>query len=147
MIDFSVPGTPKGKGRPKFVKATGRAYTPAGTVDAEGDVVGAWARAGEVTLEDAPFKLELMAVLTRPQGHWRKDGSLNKTGLGSYWPTKKPDLDNIQKLILDALQSKAFSDDKNMVHSVTWKRWANPGEPAHVRVRLMPMSPPARGVA
>lgn len=142
MIDFSVPGTPRGKGRPRFVKATGRTYTDKQTTEAEGDVVGAWARAGEQRCPDGPLKLELMAVLERPKGHWKQDGTLSAQGLRSGWPTKKPDWDNLGKLVADALNGKAYRDDAQIVHVVLWKRWANPGEVAHTRVRLSPLTLP-----
>ena len=140
MIDFIVPGVPKGKGRPKFNRATGRAYTPAKTVQAEGDVLGAWDRAGAVRLPDEALWLNYMVVLERPKGHWKRDGTLSAAGLRSPWPMKKPDIDNVEKLICDALQGAAYRDDAAIVHVVSWKRWANPGEVNHLWVRLSPMS-------
>lgn len=139
MIDFKVLGTPRGKGRPKFARATGRAYTDKQTRVAEAEVVGAWDRAGAVRCPDGPLSLVLMVVLERPQGHWRKDGSLSAAGERSPWPTKKPDNDNTQKLVQDALNGKAYRDDAQVVHWNGWKRWANPGEPPHVRVMIKPM--------
>ena len=35
VLDVVIPGQPVGKGRPKFVRATGRAYTPKGTAEWE----------------------------------------------------------------------------------------------------------------
>lgn len=40
-IRFSVPGKPLGKGRPRFSRASGRAFTPAKTVSYEGKARGA----------------------------------------------------------------------------------------------------------
>ena len=52
--------------------------------------------------------------------------------------TKKPDADNIAKNILDALthSGKAWTDDSQVTLLHTEKRWANPGEEAHVRVEV-----------
>ena len=36
IIRFEVPGAPAGKGRPRFVRATGHVYTPARTGKYEG---------------------------------------------------------------------------------------------------------------
>lgn len=141
-IDLTVPGQPRGKGRPKFVRATGRAYTDKKTVNAEGEIVDAWNRAGAVRLPDGPLELDVTAVLERPQGHWKRDGSLSTAGVRSVWPVKKPDVDNIVKLVMDALNGKAYRDDALVVHSVLWKRWANPGETAHLRVRVAPLVGP-----
>jgi hypothetical protein len=46
-LTLVIPGTPVAKGRPKFVRATGRTYTPAKTKAAETRVYLAWQDAGE----------------------------------------------------------------------------------------------------
>ena len=138
MIDLRVHGTPRGKGRPRFVKATGRTYTDAQTTEAEGDIIGAWERAGAPRV-DGPVALHVTAVLERPKGHRKRNGDLSAEGLRHHWPAKKPDLDNLVKLVMDALNTRAYRDDCQVVHSVLWKRWASPGEVAHTRVWLEPM--------
>jgi Holliday junction resolvase RusA-like endonuclease len=143
VIDFTVPGVARGKGRPRFVRATGRTYTDKPTVEAEQAVVDAWEEAGGVRLKDGPCKLELMVVMERPKVHWCKNGTLSKAGSRSGWPVRKPDLDNIQKLVCDALNGHAYKDDSQVVHVVAWKRWANAEEPAHTWVRLFPLTLPS----
>lgn len=140
MVDLTVMGVPRGKGRPRFVRATGRTYTDAQTVQAEGDVAAAWLAAGAVRLPEEPLRLELVAVLERPKGHWKRNGDLSAQGERSGWPTRKPDWDNLGKLVADSLNGKAYRDDAQIVHVVFWKRWAEKGEPCHTRVRLRPMS-------
>jgi Holliday junction resolvase RusA-like endonuclease len=142
MIDLTVYGTPRGKGRPRFVKQTGRAFTDKQTVLAENEWMAAWTRAGEIRLDDGPLQVDLTAVLERPQSHYKTNGELSAAGERSPWPTRKPDWDNLGKLVADALNGKAYRDDSQIVHVVLWKRWASPGEGSFTRVRIRPLEGP-----
>ena len=42
---------------------------------------------------------------------------------GNEFPTKKPDLDNVAKIILDALNKVAYADDARVVELTVVKRW------------------------
>lgn len=138
-VDLTVAGEPRGKARPRFVRATGRAYTDKPTTDAEERIRLAWLAAGGVSLPDGPLVLHLIAVMERPAAHWKKSGELSAAGERSKWPTKKPDLDNLEKLVGDALQGHAMRDDSAIVHNVSWKRWTNAQEEPHLRIRLLPL--------
>ena len=135
-INLVVPGEPRGKGRPRFVRATGRTYTPAETEQAEGDVLTVWMAAGRPRI-DGPVCLTVELVLSRPKAHWRADGTLGLAGQRAWWPTRKPDLDNAWKLLADALSGRAFGDDAQVVYTLAWKRWARPGEAPHARVAVV----------
>lgn len=141
MAEFEliVDGEPRGKGRPRFDPRTGRAYTDNKTKLAEGRVHDAWVRANRPRLE-GPIALLVTIVLQRPQAHFKVDGTFTAAGIRSGHPTKKPDFDNVAKLIGDALNKCAYDDDANIVHHWFVKRWANPGEHEHTRivVRQMP---------
>jgi len=136
-----VTGTPTGKGRPKFVKATGRAVTPAKTRIAENRVYLAWQDAGSPRLPEGPVYLTLEVVLARPLGHWNASGDLNAAGRRSWWPTKKPDIDNVLKLVGDSLNGCAYRDDSQIVRANCIKRWANAGEDEHTKIVLRHMWP------
>ena len=43
---------------------------------------------------------------------------------GKLYPTKKPDLDNVIKSIFDALNGKAYPDDKFIIDLAATQRWA-----------------------
>jgi Holliday junction resolvase RusA-like endonuclease len=133
-LTLVIPGTPTGKGRPKFVRATGRTYTPAKTKAAENRVYLAWLEAGQPTLPDGPLWMTVEIVLARPQNHWKRDGTLSATGERSHRPTKKPDIDNVIKLIADALNGCAYRDDAQLVDVSCVKRWAAPAQGEHIRV-------------
>jgi Holliday junction resolvase RusA-like endonuclease len=136
---FTVPGPPTGKGRPTFVRATGRAITPQRTRLAENRVLLAWQDTHQARIDLGPVALHVEAVLERPNGHYRTNGLLAAAGERSPWPTKTPDADNLLKLVADALNKQAYRDDSQIVHATVIKRWANAGEQEHLRVTLSSM--------
>ena len=113
MIEIVLAGVPVGKGRPRFVKSTGRAFTPEKTVRFEDrlSIVAQEAMAGRAPL-DGPLEVELevrMPVpLSKPK-RWR-DAAL----AGLIRPTKKPDADNFAKG-LDACNMIVWVDDSQIV--------------------------------
>lgn len=136
MIRLVVHGEPKGKGRPRFNMKTGRTYTPADTAAAENRVVQVWLAEGSPTIE-GPVACRVEVVMHRPKSHFRKDGSLSKAGLESAYPTRG-DADNFLKLPLDALNKKAYPDDKHVVRAEVVKRWARGNEMEQTVVELRP---------
>lgn len=148
MITLTVPGAPTGKGRPKFVRATGRTYTPASTQSAEQRIQSAWYAAGEPRIEGrGAIKMYVELVLGRPQNHWRRDGTLGLAGDRAPWPVKKPDADNALKLVCDALNGMAYIDDVQVTDVRVVRRWAAPREPEHTVVRIEPLARPERMAA
>ena len=104
-ITFFVPGTPKGKGRPRFSRKSGRAYTPAQTAAYESTVAYAGHTAmGGKSLLEGPVGVKMTAVFGIPAS-WstkRKREALHHTS--------KPDADNIAKCC-DALNGIVWKDD------------------------------------
>lgn len=128
-----MPGTPKGKGRPRFVKATGHVYTPQGTKDYEQLIAVTYKNAypGETPM-DGPVHLTVLAQFAQPKGT-----SKARTNHQAGMPyTKKSDLDNIVKVVLDALNGLAFADDKQVTRITAHKRYCKNGETARVVVGL-----------
>lgn len=144
-VTLTIEGPPTGKGRPKFrIAGKGdrqfvQVYTPQDTQKAEARIQRLWRDAGQPRLPDGPVHMRVEIVLERPQAHWNSKGDLNAAGQRSQWPTKKPDVDNVAKLVADALNGCVYRDDALIVRSDAIKRWANPGELAHTRVMLEPM--------
>ncbi|MGH3264609.1 MAG: RusA family crossover junction endodeoxyribonuclease [Trebonia sp.] len=123
-----VPGPPGGKGRPRFDGRTRRTYTPPATVRREGAIVAAWRDVGEPRLpDDQALGIYLDVVVVRPASHWRRDGTLSAEGLRHPLPrTQKPDLDNAVKLVMDALNGRAYRDDVRVARLTAermWGRW------------------------
>jgi Holliday junction resolvase RusA-like endonuclease len=107
----------------------GRPYTTAQTKASEGTIREAWKAAGEIRMpDDAALRLIMTVFVVRPKGHYNTKGELNKLGLGMKYPIKsKPDLDNAQKIVMDALNGVAYRDDVAFVQAVfsrEWSEWA-----------------------
>ena len=104
MIDgvrIHLSGEPIGKGRPRFQRATGRTFTPERTRQYEGVLrLAAQEEMGHRSPLDGPLRVELYATFAVPKS-WskkRREAALAQR----EWPTKKPDADNLLKVI-DAL--------------------------------------------
>lgn len=136
-IELIVSGEARGKQRPRFNGKTGKAFTPADTVRAENAVILEWMGQGRPMLGDGPICAKIEICMARPKAHWRKDGTLSPEGQRTPWPQRKPDLDNVAKLIFDALNGKAYRDDVAIVSMAVWKRWQyRPDEAPHTRIAV-----------
>lgn len=126
MNDFTltVMGKATGKGRPRFVRKTGRTFTPQETMTAENEVRRLWEEAGSPRLE-GPVRLLIRVVAERPKGHFRKGGGLNTAGERCPIPTVKPDLDNALKLVMDALNTRAWKDDVQVAEVGMRREWGD----------------------
>jgi Holliday junction resolvase RusA-like endonuclease len=108
--EFEVPGQIKGKGRPRVNSYTGMVYTPTTTKDYEYLVEQYF------LLKYPKFKplegrvaVNITAMFGIPKSTKKQD--IEKMLENSISPTKKPDIDNIVKIILDAMNKFAFKDD------------------------------------
>lgn len=119
-----LSGQPRGKGRPRF--GQGRTWTDKDTQLAEGNIIRKWEDAGEPRLPDkTPLRIELTLYISRPESHYKRDGSLSAEGMRHPRPeNKKPDVDNSLKLVMDALNTRAYKDDVQIVEAVVERHWA-----------------------
>ena len=138
MIELRVAGKATTKQRQRFDPRTRRAYTPPSNIIGENDVRAIWREAGEPRLQaDAAVSIEITIVVPRPNSHFRKNGDLSSEGLRHPIPrNKKPDLDNALKLVMDALNSRAYKDDVLVARAVLERRWAEPGGWPETLIRL-----------
>ena len=110
MTTITIHGPLHGKGRPRF--AGGHAYTPEATRRYEGEIQAAWLLAGGKKLE-GPVALEIVAHQALPK---RASKAMRKAAEnGAIWPIRKPDIDNVIKLAMDALNGLAYHDDTQVV--------------------------------
>lgn len=115
IFEFTIPGKPCGKGRPRFTKS-GHTFTPEKTVNYETLVKLAF-RQAYLSAEPIAAKVEVIAKITAyypiPVSASKKLQAHMRTGLMK--PTTKPDTDNIAKICLDALNGIAYHDDAQIV--------------------------------
>lgn len=111
QCQFIVEGKIKGKGRPrfshygKFVKA----YTPADTVSYENLIKVQFRISCGDWYSEMPLRMKITAIHGITKSTTKKDKA--KMLSGELKPTKKPDVDNIVKVICDALNGIAYKDD------------------------------------
>ena len=123
VVTIIVDGPPVGKGRPRFVRATGRVYTPAETEGYENCIrlTGRVAMKGRPLLL-GPLEVGVVALVAIPQS-W----SANKrrhAELGVVRPTSRPDGDNFLKIALDALNGTCWRDDAQVTDITLRKRYS-----------------------
>ena len=114
-ICFEVPGTPIPKGRPRLGR--GHTYTPKRTAEAE-NVIQSVARLAEVIPLVGSIEMTLDFFLPIPKA-WSK-AKTQSAMLGTVRPGR-PDLDNLAKTVMDALNEIAFTDDSQIVELICRK--------------------------
>jgi Holliday junction resolvase RusA-like endonuclease len=123
-ITFSVPGDPVPQPRPRVstVGGFGRAYVPkTHPVHAYRQAVALAARAAGLVQATAPVSVIVDAVFARPKSH------LTKSGVKASAPAlPRPDVDNLGKAVLDALQ-EVMGDDTNVGRLLVEKSWGTEG--------------------
>lgn len=140
-IIFDVPGKPVGKARPRFSRISGRAYTPKETTDYEKLVKSCF-----LTTSNEVFFPEGMAVEVCIDSFYPIPASVSKKVRqkmlnDELWPTKKPDCDNVIKIICDALNGVAWHDDAQVINVTLNKHYAEePHTVVHVWEKF-PMIP------
>ncbi|EJT6491919.1 RusA family crossover junction endodeoxyribonuclease [Clostridium perfringens] len=101
-----VTGKIRGKARPRVCR--GHAFTPKDTVQYEKLVRDCYKQQDGRYLE-GPIKALIITYYKIPKSYSKKRVQAIRDGLEK--PRKKPDADNIGKIILDSLNGIAYKDD------------------------------------
>lgn len=121
-VSFSVPGDPVPQPRARITTrgGHGHAYTPKShPVHAYRQAVALCAKSAGVVAATDPVAVVIDAVFARPKSH------MNKSGVKATAPRiPRPDVDNIAKAVLDALQT-VMGDDTNVSRLVVEKSYGN----------------------
>ena len=109
---FEIKEKAIGKQRPRYSSKTHRMYTPTKTSTFEEKVKWAFKSKYniETELSTKPFKAKIIAVFEPAKSLSKK----KKEELLYSEYTKKPDADNIAKIILDSLNELAYKDDNQV---------------------------------
>ncbi|MBO1361893.1 RusA family crossover junction endodeoxyribonuclease [Acetobacter sacchari] len=118
---IAIPGELRGKGRPRF--GNGRTFTDAKTTNAE-----AWVRSCAVEqvgqpMLDGPVQLRIEYEIAIPKSWPKKKAS--DARCGRQKPTVKPDVDNVAKLVGDALNGIVWRDDSQIYELHVSRRYAD----------------------
>lgn len=107
-IEFTIPGVPQGKERPRFTQ-NGETYTPFTGI----------------------IRVDIAAIYPVPHS-WSKRKQAEAID-NRILPMVKPDWDNIGKIVCDALNGIAYKDDAAITDATVCKRY---GTRPCVAVRL-----------
>lgn len=120
-----VEGKIKGKARPRFSTKTGRVFTSDDTINYENWIKCCYQeQCGKFI--DGPVKARIEVYYKIPKSYPKKRVQAIRDGL--EMPLKKPDSDNIAKIVLDSLNKIAFDDDAQVVELTVVKRWTEEQE-------------------
>ncbi len=131
-IEFSIPGEPVAKGRPRFARAGKfvRTFTPQKSARFEERVRLCAMNAG-VQPFDGPVGVTVRA-------YWpARKPALKRGKRPAEWKDTRPDLDNCLKAVLDGLNGVGFTDDGQVASALIQKMRAAQGEAARTEVVLV----------
>lgn len=136
IIRFRVPGRIRGKGRPRFVRATGRTYTDAKTKSTEAVVrsFAADAMRGK-SLMAGPVALSVIMRINHPAS-WPKKRKAQTT-----FVTGKPDCDNLEKAIADACNGIVYRDDSQIAQVQFDRRYQDGPEYVDIAIYDLSVAP------
>jgi Holliday junction resolvase RusA-like endonuclease len=116
MVTYLVEGNPVGKGRPKFARRGNfvSTYTPTKTRDYE-DLIKESARKamGSAEILETPVTVAIYITVPIPASYSKKRTEACLSG--SERPIKKPDIDNVAKCFLDAMNEIVYKDDTQVL--------------------------------
>lgn len=130
-INLIIPGKPVGKARPKINTHTHTAYTPTKTANYENFVKMCFInKYPNLKPLETNLKVKIEAFFEIPTSYSKK--KKNELIWEPY--PHKPDIDNIAKIILDALNGIAYIDDIQIVQLEVEKCY---GEKAEIYLNIM----------
>lgn len=121
MIDhFILFGEPRGKERPRV--ANGHAYTPQKTREYEEALRLAWLQVGH-GFYMGNVEMRIIAYYKIPKSASKAEKC--RMANGEIRPTRRPDCDNVLKIVADSLQGLAYPDDKQINAMAIEKRYSD----------------------
>ena len=127
-IRLSIPLEPVPKGRPRVAFTNGkvRTYTPERTLQAEYDLRLYLMKHRDKMFEaHVPVKMSVTFYRTKPK--WCPKGMTKAEWKVSTLPSRKSDLDNFLKLLLDGMNGILVADDAQITTLTARKRWSDSG--------------------
>lgn len=130
-ISFTIPGPPRGKLRAQTAPGHSRPYDPPENIEREAEIARLFrVAAGGRALTAGPVRIDLRSI------HPFSDSTFSRAVQRAAEECRVfhigvPDLDNIEKLVKDALKGLAWRDDGQVAVVTKSKRY---GRPARVEV-------------
>lgn len=122
MYEFEVTGNIIGKQRPRVNMYTGNVYTPNETKDYEEYIKQCFFLKYPQNIELlGRVDIEIIAYFKIPKS--TSNTKLEKMLNCEISPTKKPDIDNIAKIVLDAINKYIIKDDNQVTKISVEKKY------------------------
>ena len=112
-FEFEIPGEPIAKARPRFYNRI--AVTPSKTKNYETLVKEIYCFMRGPNYGEKDIAIKITAYFGIPKSKSKKQQALMESGV--IRPHKKPDLDNICKIICDSLNGIAYKDDSQIIEA------------------------------
>ena len=123
MLAFTLPVVPTAQARPRHTRH-GHTYKSAGQIAAEQTLEALLVPHIPENALDGPLELCFMACLPIPKSAGKKAREAMLGGISGH--TKKPDLDNLAKQLMDAMTRLRFwNDDRQITRLVAEKRYSD----------------------
>ena len=123
IYEFEMMGDIVGKARPRMNTRTGRAYTPTNTKNYE-YFLRQWFIREYPNFRPIENRVKVFIIayfeVTKSTSKKKEAEMLS----GNISPTKKPDIDNIIKIVLDAMNKFAYKDDTQVTKIEVEKKYA-----------------------
>lgn len=141
FVVVDIPGKPMGKQRVRLNRKTGAVFTPERTVSYEGMVaLEAQRKMKGLEILDGPVGLYIEIMLPVPQS-WPKRKQERALAC-ELLPIGKPDIDNVNKILMDAMNQVVWVDDSQVVQTQIRKFYHKmPGVTVHVFRVTVPNDP------
>lgn len=131
MVKLTIPGEPVAKGRPRVTRYG--TYTPQKTANYE-TLVQQLYIIEELPKLEGQLRMEINAYFRIPKSATKaKKLAMEQNTIR---PTKKPDGDNILKIIGDALNCFAYDDDSQVVDSIV-RKWYSTEPRVEVEIEVV----------
>jgi putative phage endonuclease len=131
--EFEVEGKIVGKERPRVNMYSGNVYTPTKTKDYETLIQQAFLiKYRKQPRIEGRLSVSIIAFFKIPTSIKKSDRELMINDVIS--PTKKPDVDNIAKVVLDGLNNFVFKDDNQVSKIFVEKKYTDDTEKIFISV-------------
>lgn len=131
-ITFEVAGPPVPWSR---ARSAGSRRFSAPEMERAKAAIGWAARQSRVRMIDGPVSVTVCAVFAMP----RSCSAAERDKLRGAPVIKRPDADNLMKLVMDALEGIAFTDDRMVAHQASLKIW---GDASRTIIKVSPWHAP-----
>ena len=124
--EFSIPGKPIAKKRPRFAVRNGKGIAYNGQSTEEGKVILQLQKESEwIGLIKKPVRIDFCFWFPRPKNHFKSnnpDHDLKENA--PIYHMQKPDIDNLIKFYLDCMNGIIIEDDKQVVYISATKEFS-----------------------